>query len=366
MIARQVREDRGGKLNAIDPLQRQGVRRHLHHAGAAPAVDHPAHEGLHLRRLGRRPRGVEGAIADAIRHGPHQAAANSGRFEDRAAQIAGRRLAVGAGDADDASSRGSDDRRTPLTSRASARRASLTTIHGTLTSAGAGASETMADAPAAIACGANAAPSAFSPASATNTEPGSDTSRVVRHARALHVERRTAAGQSASAPPGHTRRARAADRQRSWLAALRNLIGIQPSELEHDDGRRSMGSPAGGYCCVTTTPVPLQPRGHAELRQHVAARRARSGRARSGNDVIAPCAIHRVPRCRRLAGWTDAGCSGVSSLAARDEQRLRRIDRRRHAVMPQRGLRNLLEDRRGDRRRRTARPCAANRPRRRS
>ena len=47
-------------------------------------------------------RGVEGAIADAIGDRPHQTALNSGRIEDRADEKAARRLAVGAGDADDA------------------------------------------------------------------------------------------------------------------------------------------------------------------------------------------------------------------------------------------------------------------------
>ena len=83
-------------------------------------------------------------------------------------QKAGRRLAVGAGDADDAHLapgcwKNSAD------SHASARRASLTTIHGTVTSAGGGDSATTAEAPAAMACGANTAPFAFIPTSATKT-----------------------------------------------------------------------------------------------------------------------------------------------------------------------------------------------------
>jgi hypothetical protein len=67
-----------------------------------PPGDHVSHEGLQVRSLGRRPRGVEGAIADAISDGPHQSALNSGRIEDRADEKAARRLPVGAGDADDA------------------------------------------------------------------------------------------------------------------------------------------------------------------------------------------------------------------------------------------------------------------------
>ena len=44
---------------------------------------------------------VDLAIADAIRHGAHQPAADAGGFEDRVHHVAGRRLAVRAGDADD-------------------------------------------------------------------------------------------------------------------------------------------------------------------------------------------------------------------------------------------------------------------------
>jgi hypothetical protein len=54
---------------------------------------------------------------------------------------------------------------------ASAMRASRTPTHGTRAST-AGLSATTAAAPAAIACGANAAPSTFSPGSATKTTPG--------------------------------------------------------------------------------------------------------------------------------------------------------------------------------------------------
>ena len=56
VIARQVGEDAGGKPQAVGAAQRQRVRRHLHHAGAAAFGQHAAQHLLQLGRLGRRAR----------------------------------------------------------------------------------------------------------------------------------------------------------------------------------------------------------------------------------------------------------------------------------------------------------------------
>jgi hypothetical protein len=100
VIARQVREDARGKRDARDPAQREGVRRHLHRAGAALLVDHLAQQRLHLWRLGCRAGGVAHLVADPVADRAEDAAADTGGVEDRSDQIGGRRLAVRAGDAD--------------------------------------------------------------------------------------------------------------------------------------------------------------------------------------------------------------------------------------------------------------------------
>ena len=100
MIAGQVREHAGGERDAIDPAQRQRMRRHLHRAGAALSIDHFAQKLLDVGRFGRRTRRFTDLAADAIGDGPEDAAADAGRVEDRRDEIRRRRLAVGAGDAD--------------------------------------------------------------------------------------------------------------------------------------------------------------------------------------------------------------------------------------------------------------------------
>ena len=60
VIAGQVGEDGGGEAHAVDALEGQRVRRHLHHARAVAVRDHVAQESLHVGGFGRgpaRPRG---------------------------------------------------------------------------------------------------------------------------------------------------------------------------------------------------------------------------------------------------------------------------------------------------------------------
>ena len=76
------------------------MRRHLHDAGAASRLQHLPHERLHVGRLRRGARGLEVAVADPIDDSPHQPAFDAGGFQDRADQVASRRLAVGSRDAD--------------------------------------------------------------------------------------------------------------------------------------------------------------------------------------------------------------------------------------------------------------------------
>ena len=100
MVAGQVGEDRGGERDAVDPVQRQRVGRHLHRAGAAVAIDHLAQQRLHLRRFRRGPGRFADLGADAIFDGTENSAANGGSLEHRGDQIGCRRLPVRAGDAD--------------------------------------------------------------------------------------------------------------------------------------------------------------------------------------------------------------------------------------------------------------------------
>jgi hypothetical protein len=101
MIASQIGEDASSEADAINALQSQRVRRHLHHAGPASRREHLFHEALDLGRFRRRACRLEVTIAESIQHRPHQPALDPGCLEDRADQICGRGLAVGSGDADD-------------------------------------------------------------------------------------------------------------------------------------------------------------------------------------------------------------------------------------------------------------------------
>ena len=260
----------GGELDAVDALERQGVRRHFHHAGAAAGVDHLAHEATAARALPassawRRTR----AIADAVGDRAHQSAAACRPLEDRAEQVAGRRLAVGAGDARRPASRGSDDRRTPP--RAAPGRAARrsTTIHGTSTAVGAGlGGDDRLPRRRRSPAGANAAPSALSPRSATNTVPRADAPRIVRHAGAGHVEPAASSGRGDCASPG-TRLERAQQiADGHGFPALAVVVGHVPFELAGWPWTaESIGAPAGRHLLRDDARA-MQAGGDAEARQH--------------------------------------------------------------------------------------------------
>ena len=101
VVARQVGEDTGRESHAVDTLERQGVRRHLHDARAVAGVEHRPQHRLHVGSFGRGPSRLAGLAADLVVHRAHHAGVPAGGVEDRRQQVGGRGLAVGTGDADD-------------------------------------------------------------------------------------------------------------------------------------------------------------------------------------------------------------------------------------------------------------------------
>ena len=96
VVASEVGEHGGVEPGAVDAVQGEGVRRHLHHHRAVALVAHLGEAGLQLGRLWGRERARQRADhARRVAGGP----------QDRGEQHARRRLAVGAGDADDAERR---------------------------------------------------------------------------------------------------------------------------------------------------------------------------------------------------------------------------------------------------------------------
>ena len=187
MVARQVREDAGGEPHVGDAVQHERVRRDFHRAGLAAA----------LRPFRAAAAGfpeASGVVCDASRSsaaaGPTRNVTVPSRPHGRPAaskhrrqQIGRRRLAVGAGDADDrqrlarmaVEDRGQFGERQPRVRRAQPGHDCC--------SAGAGVSATIAAAPRRSASAANVAPSARWPRMATNTVPARDRARVVRDRR---------------------------------------------------------------------------------------------------------------------------------------------------------------------------------------
>ncbi len=98
VVARQVREDGGCEPDPIDTLERQRVRRHLHHSGSTAVSEHLREELLHVWRLGRRARCLAVLSAQAIRHGSQESGFEIRRIEHRGQEISGCRLAIGPGD----------------------------------------------------------------------------------------------------------------------------------------------------------------------------------------------------------------------------------------------------------------------------
>ena len=208
------------------------------------------------------------------------------------------------------------------------------------------------------------APSAFSPRSATNTDPRVDLPRVVG-VTPVH-------GTSSAAAAGHVGRVRARASSRiERLQQLANGHGVRPRELTRSTPERSttvsrLDRRAGRGRLLDDDAGAVAAARSGRAATACAAHRARSGREiRQRRDRAACAPPSTVTIARRDAGRSTSAAR-ASSLAARDEHRRRRVDRSAARRMPQRGLGDPLEDRRGDRRRRTAAPCAASRPRRRS
>ena len=91
----------------------------------------------------------------------------------------------------------------------------------------------------AIACGAKSTPSAFSPRSATNTEPGSRAGESCVTPRARHVERRGAGGQLAVARPAASARASACSSSPTVMARRRDGACRRARASEPERGDRA-------------------------------------------------------------------------------------------------------------------------------
>ena len=85
-----------------------------------------------------------------------------------------------------------------------------------------------------MACGANTAPFAFIPTSATKMRAASGATWIVCDASARRIERRTASGDGNGSARHPVERAQ--QFTRSWLCRARDLIGALSFELEHDGG----------------------------------------------------------------------------------------------------------------------------------
>ena len=94
VIAAEVGEHGDVEPRAGDPVQREGVRRHLHHHRLDALVDVAGELALQVGRLGRGARARQRADRGRV--------AMPAPAQDRRHQVGGRGLAVGAGDADHA------------------------------------------------------------------------------------------------------------------------------------------------------------------------------------------------------------------------------------------------------------------------
>ena len=293
-----------------------------------PGGHHLAHERLQLGRLGRRPRRRRTRDRRCGRSpSPSGRSACPPPRRSRCTQIARRRLAVGAGDADDPHLRGSDARRTPRRAAPAQPRVADDDPRHRRRCAGAGCSATTAAAPAAIACGANAAPSAFSPRSATNTMPGATRRESCVTPVHCDVERPRVAG----VQPGRSLRRHRARERPQQLAdrhgcrrTSRVCAGALAARARASPARRDVRIERlpGAGSLLDHDAGAVQARGHAEPRQHA----QRVARAHARADRERPSAAPAACRQRHDRGGVDGSGRRLLArlVAARDEQRRRR------------------------------------------
>ena len=105
VVLRQVREHGRGEANPAGAPELERVRGDLHRAGAIPAVEHRAEARVQVDRLGGRALDWTLLAADDRRDRAQQAGLLVRRLQQRAHEERGRRLAVRAGDPDDAQRR---------------------------------------------------------------------------------------------------------------------------------------------------------------------------------------------------------------------------------------------------------------------
>ena len=100
MILAEVGEHQHGEADAVEPVKDGRMRRRLHRARAVAGVEHLPEHALQVDRLGRRANDAAPLAADSCLDRPEQAGTPSRGREDREQEVARRRLATGAGDAD--------------------------------------------------------------------------------------------------------------------------------------------------------------------------------------------------------------------------------------------------------------------------
>ena len=99
VVLGEIGEDAHGEVDAVHPLQHQGVGGGLHHHMGAARVPHPGEELLELQGLRRGPLGGDHLVADHVLVGADQAHLGSRLLlQNGLEQIGGGGLAVGAGD----------------------------------------------------------------------------------------------------------------------------------------------------------------------------------------------------------------------------------------------------------------------------
>ena len=106
VVAPEVGEDRDVEDHAVDPAQDQRVARDLHQAPRHPALAHHREQAVQVRRLRRGQHRPDVLTVDAGADGADDRDVLAGRLQAALRQPGGRRLALGAGHADQAQCRG--------------------------------------------------------------------------------------------------------------------------------------------------------------------------------------------------------------------------------------------------------------------